>query len=89
MIYAIIFAVAVLRVFARAGQQLNVTEYRWMRVPAYSYLMAAGDFALWGSAFALFQASNWWGFALAVIVYGTAGWLGAVVAMWVHKRMTR
>lgn len=87
-IYAVIFCVAAVRVFARAGQQLNVVHFQWLRLPLFSYLMAAGDFALWGSAFVLFAARDWVGFAVAVLVYGTAGWLGAVAAMLLHRRTT-
>lgn len=87
-IYAVIFCVAVVRVFARAGQQLNVVNFQWLRLPFFSLLMAAGDFALWGSAFTLFTARDWAGFVIAVLVYGTAGWLGAVLAMLLHRRTT-
>jgi hypothetical protein len=86
VIYALIFCIAVLRIYARAGQQLNVVDYQWLRVPFFSYLMAAGDFGLWGSAYSLFASRNWFGFAVAVLVYGTAGWIGAVIAMYLHKR---
>lgn len=89
MIYLLIFSVAVLRVFARAAQQLNVVNFQWMRVPVFSYLMAAGDFGLWGSAYVLFGRHDWLGFALAVVVYGTAGWFGAILAMKIHQFTTR
>ncbi len=84
-IYATIFGIAVVRVYARAGQQLNVIHYQWLRLPLFSYLMAAGDFGLWGSAFVLFQQKNWPGFCIAVVVYGTAGWIGSSLAMLLHK----
>ncbi len=89
MIYLVIFCVATLRVFARAGQQLNVVGFHWWRLPAYSYLMAAGDFVLWGSAFTLFNRHDWVGFVVAVMAYGTAGLVGAVIAMWFHRRTTK
>ena len=88
-IYGAIFGIAIVRVYARAGQQLNVVQYRWLRVPLFSYLMAAGDFGLWGSAFVLFQHRDWLAFFLAVAVYGTAGWIGAALAMATHKWTTR
>ena len=87
-VYVLIFGVSILRTFARAAQQLNVVHYRWLRVPAFSYLMGAGDFAMWGSAYVLFDHHNWPGFLLAVLIYGTAGWIGATVAMYLHQRTT-
>lgn len=88
MIYAAIFCFAVVRVFARAAQQLNVVNFKWLRVPFFSYLMAAGDFALWAIAASFVASRDWRGFVVAVLVYGTAGWVGAVVAMLLHRRTT-
>lgn len=88
MIYALIFCVALIRVFARALQQLSVVNYRWARVPLISYLMTFSDYFQWGVA-AYFTAEHAWLTAVLVaLIAGTGSWIGTYLAMWLHKETT-
>lgn len=86
MIYALIFCISLIRVYARAAQQLNVVDYRWVRVPAFSYLMSASDYFQWGAAAYFTVHQNWLAVCAVAFLAGTGGWLGTVTAMYLHKR---
>lgn len=80
MSYAAIFLASFVYVMLRAFQQRNVAfDAHWWVIPT-SYGMAVLDIYLISSF-----ARQGWGLAL-VFVYGSAGALGSLFAMWFHKR---
>lgn len=85
-LYALIFAVSLVRVYARAAQQLNVVQFRWKRIAPFSYLMSLADVVLWGTTAHYVVSRNWLGAGLSMFLYGTAGWIGAMLAMKFHPR---
>ena len=76
---ALIAATAVL-VFGRAIQQQNVIGGHYIAAALTPYLIAAGEVAVIG----IVAASPSIGAALAV---GTGGAIGALSAMWLHRRV--
>lgn len=86
MIFLAIFFMSLLRVYARAAQQLNVVDYQWFRVPFYSYLMSATDYFQWGAAGYLIAERNWVGAGIAAVIAGTGATIGSYIAMYLHRR---
>lgn len=88
--YIALFLSALLQVFTRATQQLNVVHFKWARIPLVSYLMAATQYVI--IAFIAIQAySNTDPLMIGVSIFllGTGGWMGAFLAMYLHKRLEK
>lgn len=88
MIYALIFCISLIRVFARALQQLSVVNFHWLRIPLVSYLMSYADYFQWGVAGYYAGHDQFWTAAFAATLAGTGGFLGTYLAMWLHKETT-
>lgn len=86
MIYAAIFLVALIRVFARAYQQISVIRYKWIRIIPVSYAMSAADNFQWAATGYFAARQEWLMIVIVWLVQGTAGWMGAHLAMYVQKR---
>jgi len=77
----IALAATALLVFGRAIQQQNVIHGHYVAAALTPYLIAAGEIAVIG-AIVVDGWSSWaW--------IGTGGGIGAVAAMWIHRRIRR
>jgi hypothetical protein len=68
-----------LLVFGRAVQQLNVTGGHYLAAAVTPFLIAAGEIAVVG----VIVVDGW----AAWPWIGTGGGIGAVSAMWIHRRI--
>ncbi len=81
--YVFIFLATLGYVTVRAFQQRNVAHANLKWIPPTSYAMAVLDVYIMATV-----AKNGFGWPL-VAVYGTAGFLGAYIAIWFHKRYVK
>ncbi len=93
----IVFVSWFIFVFVKAFQQRNVNFLNYVWVPPFSYLMAATQVFVIGVVSvktnngASFESPHeTWLFFLnmwpIVFTVGTAGWLGSILAMYLHNR---
>ena len=75
----LIFISSFVLVFLKAMQQQNVIHGNWMMVPFVSMGLACTEVAI-----VLFVVENGWS---AIPWMGTGAGLGAVFAMWLHRRI--
>lgn len=86
---AILFATQYVFVFAKSSQQLNVCNFKWLRIPLMSYIMAyLSLFELAVAGFDMLE-NGIWRISILGFFYGTGGWLGSWTGMWVYLRMKR
>ncbi len=83
----IIFATQYFYVCAKSSQQLNVTNFKWLRMIRTSYVMGGLYlFEFWVAAPDILSGSIW-----TIIVlwffYSTGGWLGGWTGMWLYLRL--
>lgn len=86
MIHIAAFAIAFLRIYTRAAQQLNVVHFKWARVPLYSFAMSLCDALLWAGAGYLGASGDMPGLVVYGLLLGAGGTLGTWLAMYQHKR---
>lgn len=86
MIPLIVLGTSFAYVFAKAFQQLNVTNYRWAQVPIMSYLMGYMEYAGLGIGIADVIANGYERILVLGFAAGTGGWLGSWLGMWLYRR---
>ena len=77
----LIFVSSFALVFLKAFQQQNVVHENWLFVPVVSMGLAVTEVAI-----VLFVVSTGWA---AIPWMGTGAGLGALCAMWLHKKLFR
>ena len=77
-------------VFFKAFQQRNVAfmHYKWI-MPISFCMSGVEVFALSLIARGAIQADHWWQMLPYAFCLGVGGGLGAIVAMWLHKKVLK
>lgn len=86
MIYLAAFSIALVMVYLKSSQQLNVVHLKWAHVPPYSYGLAFTEYFLMGYAGVFIVNGDWTGFLVYGLAGGTGGWIGCFFGMYQHKR---
>jgi len=81
MIELLAFGATLVRVFARAFQQLNVTRGHYLPIIPTSYVMGFLEVII--VSLIVMEGFSW----PLVFAIGTGGWTGAILAMCLHSRI--
>ena len=86
MIPLLVLLTTYLFVLGKSFQQLNVTNYRWLMLPPFSYLMAYMEYAGLGVGIADVINNGYGRILVLGFAAGTGGWLGSWSGMWLYRR---
>jgi len=75
------------KVAARAFQQKNVMNDKYVSIIPVSYLMGIFEVAFAGLSVTKIIADGWLQILPIAFAYGTGGWIGCWFAIWLHKKV--